>query len=151
MKSETILALCILLILCIVLYLISCNSISEKEKFDTYQNHDFGAQEIYEDEIPDISVSDAALKAKYDWNKKDAGGYTVYDKYYERKNIREVLGDSYGIKELPEHDTVGYDTKLTKSQYTNYRNHDMRSQTPIVASFPEIIGADKIRLMQKEY
>lgn len=135
------------------------------ENFDTYYNHDIGAQEVYEKQndndfsselntkdLKKISLTDAGLKAKYDWSKKDLNGYNVYDKYYENVE-RANYGDSFGLPGVTESDSHGYDSKFNKAEYANYRISDMESQTPIevTANDINVIGAEKIRLVQKEY
>jgi hypothetical protein len=69
---------------------------STTERFDTYYNHDFGADEVYaKDGMPGLdgakpkSIPEASQYARYAWNERDPDGRTVYDKYYE--------GYNYGI------------------------------------------------------
>ena len=91
---------------------------SPKENFDTYFNHDFGAHDVYdyddkavktENKLYDVPafhdkfkkhtpIGDMTsnLKAKYNWSKRDAEGYTVYDKYY----INELKDEKYPRESL---------------------------------------------------
>lgn len=65
---------------------------SRREHYDTYFNHDFGAQEVYGyDNTPD-----ATLRAKYEWKEKDdSTGMRVYDYVYENKVIADTYNDEY--------------------------------------------------------
>lgn len=73
--------------------------LSNRESFDTYHNHDFGAYEVYKREQPDViprdepgykQVEAAARYALYTRREKDPKGLTVYDKYYE-----QLIKDKY--------------------------------------------------------
>ena len=101
--------------------------LSRSESFDTYYNHDIGANEVLEmDGIPTtdnplydayrddpvrlLSVPDATLESKYFWNSRDHNGLKLYDKYYEKLvKDEEYPATSYAL-EINEDDK--YDTKF---------------------------------------
>lgn len=63
-----------------------------QEHFDTYYNHDMGAQTVYRfDNTPD-----ATLRAKYTWKETDPRtGMNVYDHYYEAHLAEIGYSDAY--------------------------------------------------------
>lgn len=65
---------------------------SQSEHFDTYYNHDFGAQEVYGyDNTPA-----ATLRAKYEWSEKNSStGMNVYDYMYENQVASDIYNDEY--------------------------------------------------------
>lgn len=66
--------------------------IRTKEHFDTYYNHDMGAQTVY----GTSNTPDATLYAKYTWKETDpATGLNVYDKYYETHLAEVGYNDDY--------------------------------------------------------
>lgn len=65
---------------------------AQKEHYDTYFNHDFGAQEVYGYN----NTPAATLRAKYEWSEKDSStGMNVYDYMYENKVIEDSYNDEY--------------------------------------------------------
>lgn len=63
-----------------------------REHYDTYFNHDFGAQEVYGYN----NTPAATLRAKYEWSEKDSStGMNVYDYMYENKVIEDTYNDEY--------------------------------------------------------
>lgn len=77
-----------LLILFIVQQLWISPEALSTEHFDTYYNHDLGAQEIFERTTCEPwTTRDARLVSKYNWSERDKAGLTVFDKYYELYNF----------------------------------------------------------------
>ncbi len=82
----------VVLLLIFVLLLWSYRSADPVERFDTYYNHDMGAQTIYGTN----NTPDATLYAKYTWKETDpATGLNVYDKYYETHLAEVSYNDDY--------------------------------------------------------
>jgi hypothetical protein len=113
--SCVIAALIIILLIFIVRY-------NFTEHFDTYYNHDYGAQTVYERETGcTLPMKDTSLLAKYDWAEHDPLGLTVYDKYYEIYNFEEGAAQNadheYAYRDIHSlgEDNV-YDTKFMNTQ-----------------------------------
>jgi hypothetical protein len=124
----------IILIIIIIGYFLFMN----REHFDTYRNHDFGANAVYSQAAgKQLLVADTSRKARYDWSARDPAGMTVYDKFYNEFTAKNSPDLEYAYKDTETDSVDGvYDTKfdnLTISNLGGYKIADMYDRNPATA------------------
>jgi len=93
MNKFYIAAICVAIILCIVA---AQALITPSEKFDTYNNHWRGAQQIYGMMAGQpMALRDAELLAQYNWSHRAPDGSQLYDAYYEGRILDEAASDIF--------------------------------------------------------
>ena len=130
----------------IVLIIILLYSNKPTENFDVYNNHTFGAEDVYNEELSkdkdnkggNIDFAGAKLLSKYTWFDKDPLGMNVYDKYYEAT----VNEKNYGDETPRKTGYVGpYDTKFEIQPFNppanigSYNLRDMYDHDPVYMTF----------------
>lgn len=130
-------AVIIVLIVVLLMY-----SDTQTENFDVYNNHTFGAEDVYNEELSKdngkIDFTGAKLLSKYTWSDKDPLGMNVYDKYYEAT----VNEKNYGDETPRKTGYVGpYDTKFETQPFNppanigSYNLRDMYDHDPVYMTF----------------
>lgn len=134
----------VIILTLIILYL----NFWQVEGFDTYFNHDMGAQDILEmggkpvsnnplyqvfkkQPLKFISVPEAALQSKYFWHNRDKLGLKLYDKYYEN-----TIGDGVWPQGSYDYDVgVGDSVYDTKFDTLNTNKSIALSSNPTLAAY----------------
>lgn len=93
------------------------------ENFDTHRNHSMGAQSIYAETAPEITLNEAERDARYQWSVRNPMGMQLYDKFYEQKLLEEYQTYTDGY----EYDNDNqYDLKFEIDDVQNYSQNGMR-------------------------
>ena len=149
-------ALVIVIVVVLLMYLAKnpvCSIGNPTEEFDTYYNTDMGAHAVYEsgqfggDE--NITVDEAALKAKYEWNTRDRNGDKVYDVFYRRVNREK--NKTYDDEHHSMNASEPYDTAFsTSTADKGYKIDDIYEES-VSSNFKgqSIYGAPEVYLSQK--
>jgi hypothetical protein len=121
----------------IIVILLCWYLLAPSEYFDTYRNHDFGANAVYSKAAgKELTVANTSELARYDWSTRDPKGFTVYDKYYDKLNAGNSIDMEYAYKEIESEDGV-YDTKFDNleaaSTLGQYKIADMWDRNPALA------------------
>lgn len=142
MNIVKIAILTILILLFVILVLTN-----KSENFDVYNNHTFGAEDVYNEELlkdpkntggGKIDFKSAKLLSKYTWSDKDPLGMNVYDKYYEAVVNEKNYGDETPRKTGY---TAPYDTKFEIQPFNppanigSYNLRDMYDHDPVYMTF----------------
>ena len=141
------LAIALALVVSIVIILVvltARSNIPQNEQFDVYNNHTFGAENVYNASLESakspkrVDFPDAKRIARYSWSEKDAMGRNVYDRYYEVVNQEKNNGDETPRKT----GYVGpYDTKFEIQEFNppsnvgSYNLKDMYDNDPVYFVF----------------
>lgn len=159
--SSALAVLIFLLILIIIILSVTTNS----EHFDTYWNHTFGAQDIYQtakdpqERAASKSKEATELLARYTWSEKAPSGMQVYDKYYEHdllENASDLSVDpTYYERDTTTNildsrfQTLGYDLRHdTNAGYlAQYNKQSMDDPSPLATFY----NGEQITLSQKRY
>jgi hypothetical protein len=157
------------IILIVLVWVLSRGNSSEH--FDVYENHERGAQKVYETtgvpftgKVEDLTLKEAGRLARYTWSEADPLGLNVYDRYYERfvgKNkyanqypdtasddipYRDI-GDDIGVNDVYDVKFHVYSGQPGIDGYSSYSITGMADPDPLYMEF----NGDTIVLNQKNF
>jgi hypothetical protein len=134
------------IIVLVILVIFVIRQTAKSENFDVYNNHTFGAEDVYNTELakakePKIDFAGAKLVSRYTWADKDPLGRNVYDKYYEAVTKEKNYGDETPRKTGAIGGAGPYDSKFDLQPFNppanigSYNLRDMYDNDPVYITF----------------
>jgi len=164
-----------IIIVILFMFLVAKSDICKNmtEQFDTYWNHDMGANTVYntnwdkdsladKDNVTLKPMAETSLETKYNWSKTDPLGLNIYDKQYENDVYDKYKTDNEYLRDVGLYDTrftvanTGYGFLENRASISSSGSDSDSGQSPLafmtntnpVATF---FRGEKIVLSQKTF